>query len=127
MTFLLHSANEGLYLSPLEFEAGRQFEPITEEGTLGKNPKRAQREVEKYPELERTRLVVIKQDLAIVSTLGQMKLEDMLASQSDMTPKFLPAVDADYKGLLQGLADKVLSVLVFGILINLPCSIAPSV
>ena len=49
---------------------------------------------------------MIKQDLAIVSTLRQMKLEDVLASQSDMTPEFLPAVDANDKGLPQSLIDK---------------------
>jgi len=49
---------------------------------------------------------MIKQDLAIVSALRQMELEDMFASQSNVTPEFLPAVDANYKGLPQSLVDK---------------------
>jgi hypothetical protein len=82
-----------------------------------------------YPELERPRLVVIKQDLAIVSTLRQMKLEDVLASQRDMTPEFLPAVDANYKGLPQSLIDETRheagSFSLEGL--NRPCLIGPSV
>jgi len=98
--------NGDLYLSRLEFEVGHQFEPIIKtRDTLLRDPKRAQSQIVAYPKLEGA-LVVIKQDLAIVSSLRQMELEDVLASQSNMTPEILPAVDANYKGLPQSLVDK---------------------
>jgi hypothetical protein len=33
---------------------------------------------------------MIKQNLAVVSTIGKMNLEDMPATESDMPPKLLP-------------------------------------
>ena len=59
-----------------------------------------------------------------------MKLEDVLASQSNMTPEFLPAVDANDKGLPQSLIDKrghQTKSAFLGRISNWPCSIVPSV
>jgi hypothetical protein len=35
-------------------------------------------------------LTMIKQNLAIVPTIGKMHLEDVLATKSNMPPEFLP-------------------------------------
>jgi hypothetical protein len=36
-------------------------------------------------------MIMIKQNLAIVTTIGKMHLEDVLATESNMPPELLPA------------------------------------
>lgn len=47
--------------------------------------------------------MVVKQDLAIITTIGQMVLENVLAAESDMSPELLPAGQTNEQGSLESL------------------------
>jgi len=51
---------------------------------------------ETYTELEGT-IFVVKQNLPIITSLGEMILKDMFASQCDMHPKVLPTRNTDHE------------------------------
>lgn len=40
-------------------------------------------------------MIMIEQDLAVVSTIGQMHLEDVLATEGNMPPELLPTRKAN--------------------------------
>ena len=46
---------------------------------------------------------MIKQNLAIVSTIGKMHLEDVLATESNMPPELLPARKTNKQRGFEGL------------------------
>ena len=47
--------------------------------------------------------IMIKQNLAIVSTIGKMHLEDVLATESNMPPKLLPTRKTNKQRGFEGL------------------------
>ena len=48
-------------------------------------------------------MIMIKQNLAIVSTIGKMHLKDVLATESNMPPKLLPARKTNKQRSFEGL------------------------
>ena len=48
-------------------------------------------------------MIMIKQNLAIISTIGKMHLEDVLATESNMSPKLLPTRKTNKERGFEGL------------------------